>query len=47
VARACEICGAPFMVEKSTKRDGRFYACIAEGCGNKEPITETENEEDV
>jgi hypothetical protein len=28
------------MVEKSTKRDGRFYACIAEGCGNREPIPE-------
>jgi len=40
VNRVCEVCSAPFMVEKSTKRDGRFYACIAEGCGNRESIPE-------
>ncbi len=45
VARKCEVCNAPFMVEKSTKRDGRFYACIAEGCGNREPIPEEENDD--
>ncbi len=47
VARACEVCGAPFMVEKSTKRDGRFYACIAEGCGNRVSIPESDGEEDA
>jgi DNA topoisomerase-1 len=45
VDRICEVCTAPFMVEKSTKRDGRFYACIAEGCGNRESILEEEMEE--
>lgn len=43
VAQACAVCGAPFMVEKSTKRDGRFLACIAEGCGNRVPMPEGED----
>jgi DNA topoisomerase-1 len=45
VARPCQVCQAPFMVVKTTKRDGRFYACITDGCGNREPITEDASEE--
>jgi DNA topoisomerase-1 len=37
-AKACPVCKAPFMVEKSTKRDGQFYACLTEGCGYREAM---------
>jgi DNA topoisomerase-1 len=37
-ARPCPVCGASFMVEKATKRDGAFYACLTEGCGHREGI---------
>ena len=37
-ARPCPVCGAPFMVEKSTKKDGQFYACLTEGCGHREAM---------
>ena len=36
--RPCPVCQAPFMVEKSTKRDGQFYACLTEGCGHREAM---------
>ena len=44
VARTCDACGAPFMVEKTTKRDGRFYACVAKDCGNRVPVVDEEAE---
>jgi DNA topoisomerase-1 len=37
-ARPCPVCKAPFMVEKSTKRDGQFYACLTKGCGHREAM---------
>jgi DNA topoisomerase-1 len=40
VNRACPSCGAPFLVEKSSKKLGAFLACIANGCDYQEPISE-------
>ncbi len=36
VAKECPECGAKFLVEKTTKKEGAFYACIEKGCGYKE-----------
>jgi DNA topoisomerase-1 len=33
VDRECPVCGAKFLVEKTTKRKGTFLNCIFEGCG--------------
>ncbi len=38
VAKPCPQCGAPFMVEKETKKEGRIYKCINEICGYKETM---------
>ncbi len=36
VATPCPTCGAPFLVEKSTKKQGTHRACLTPGCGYKE-----------
>ncbi len=36
VDRQCPVCGARFMVEKTTKKSGTIVTCLAEGCGFKE-----------
>ena len=36
VAKKCPECGAKFLVEKSTKKEGNFFICITKGCGFKE-----------
>ncbi len=36
VAKACPVCGAAFLVEKTTKRDGTFLMCLDKECGYKE-----------
>jgi len=33
VDKACPQCGAPFMVEKETKKDGRIIKCLNRDCG--------------
>jgi DNA topoisomerase-1 len=38
VKRPCPVCGAPFLVEKSTKKQGTFLACQDKSCGYKEPV---------
>ena len=38
VSEPCPDCGAPFVVEKSSKRDGTFLKCVAEGCSFKKRI---------
>ncbi|MBU0988538.1 MAG: topoisomerase DNA-binding C4 zinc finger domain-containing protein, partial [Proteobacteria bacterium] len=36
VAKACPLCKAQFLVEKSTKKQGTLLACQTKGCGFKE-----------
>ena len=36
VARKCPDCGAPIMVEKETKRDGKIIKCLDKECGYSE-----------
>ncbi len=36
VAKPCPVCNAPFLVEKSTKREGNFLVCLSKECGYKE-----------
>jgi DNA topoisomerase-1 len=33
VDKPCPVCSARFLVEKTTKKKGTFYACISKGCG--------------
>lgn len=42
IPRPCDLCGAPYLVEKTTKRDGTFLKCLTEGCGFKEPVEKKE-----
>jgi len=42
VDRKCPQCGAPILVERSTKRDGRFLACTNRECGYREPLPSEE-----
>jgi DNA topoisomerase I len=35
VAKACPECGAKFLVEKTTKKQGTFLVCNTKGCGFK------------
>jgi DNA topoisomerase-1 len=35
VAKECPECGARFLLEKSTKKQGAFQVCHTKGCGNK------------
>jgi DNA topoisomerase-1 len=37
VAKPCPICNKPYLVEKNTKRQGNFLACVDRDCGYKEP----------
>ena len=38
VDKPCPVCGAPFLVEKSTKKAGTFLACLDKECGHREPV---------
>ena len=40
VPEPCQLCGAPFVVEKTTKRAGTVRRCLAEGCTYKETVAE-------
>jgi len=42
VPEECPGCGAPFVVEKTTKRSGTVRRCLSEGCQYKETVAETE-----
>lgn len=37
IAMSCPNCGAKFMVEKETKKQGRTYKCLNKDCGHTEP----------
>ncbi|MCG8635479.1 MAG: type I DNA topoisomerase [Desulfobacterales bacterium] len=43
VSRACPDCASPYLVEKETKRDGKFVKCPVKGCGFKESILPEKN----
>lgn len=36
VAQQCPVCGAPYLVEKSSKREGTYLTCVNRECGYKE-----------
>jgi DNA topoisomerase-1 len=36
--KTCPVCNKPYLVEKNTKRNGNFIACVDRDCGYKEPI---------
>ena len=38
---ACPVCGNPYMVEKTTKRDGTQYVCPNRECRHRQPAGET------
>jgi DNA topoisomerase-1 len=38
VDKPCPVCGATFLVEKTTKREGTFLTCITEDCGYREDL---------
>ncbi len=38
VNKACPMCNALFLVEKSTKKKGSFLACLTEACGYTEQL---------
>jgi DNA topoisomerase-1 len=39
VAEICPKCGAAFLLEKTTKREGTVHYCTREGCGYRAPVT--------
>ena len=41
VARRCPSCGAAYLLEKFSKREGRFLACARESCNHTEPLAAT------
>ncbi|WP_457554100.1 type I DNA topoisomerase [Desulfobacula sp.] len=38
VARSCPDCSSPYLVEKETKREGKFLKCPNKACGFKEQL---------
>jgi DNA topoisomerase-1 len=38
VEKSCPVCNKPYLVEKNTKREGDFFACVERECGFKETI---------
>ena len=42
VAEPCPDCDAKYLIEKVTKRDGRFRKCVQPGCSYRESMEEAE-----
>jgi len=40
VARPCPACGAKFLVERTTKKQGTLHLCLNSDCGFKEHVEE-------
>jgi DNA topoisomerase I len=40
VPKPCPLCGAAFLIEKSTKKEGVFLSCQVTGCGHREKPSE-------
>lgn len=38
VDQRCPVCDAPFLVEKTTKKEGVFMKCLTEDCDYKKPL---------
>jgi DNA topoisomerase-1 len=38
VDQACPVCETPYLVEKNTKRQGNFLACVNKDCGYKKSL---------
>ena len=38
VDEKCPVCGAPFLVEKTTKKEGTFYVCRQKDCGYRKDV---------
>jgi DNA topoisomerase-1 len=38
IAKACPVCGAPYLVEKNSKQKGNYIACVNRDCGYQENI---------
>ncbi|MBR9982590.1 MAG: type I DNA topoisomerase [Desulfatitalea sp.] len=38
VDKACPVCGTPYLVEKSSKREGTYLTCVNRECGYKETV---------
>ena len=45
VNQPCPECGALFLVEKTSKKEGNYLACLNKECGYKEKIGETEKDQ--
>ncbi len=44
VNKPCPTCGAAYLVEKSTKKEGLFHKCVTEECDYKEAVEEASKE---
>ncbi|GAB6094615.1 type I DNA topoisomerase [Desulfatiferula olefinivorans] len=40
VNQPCPRCGAPYLVEKTSKREGTYLKCVNDGCDYKAPLAE-------
>jgi DNA topoisomerase-1 len=37
VAKACPKCGKPFLLQKTSKKEGDYLHCVDEACGYRDP----------
>lgn len=44
VEKRCPQCDAPFLVQRSTKKEGVYVACMREECGYREPVADNLSE---
>jgi len=46
IAEACPQCAAPYILEKTTKKDGTFRYCATEGCEHKASVETSDGAEE-